>query len=220
MNAEELIEEVIDVVDDDDYMDSEVILKYLNQAQRNIADNLYLPDLEDGFDTIDTLVDGHTVPLPETYHKGLYLARAADVDFDIYHDIKSMVMNRGSFNIEHGDLECVCARRTDIIYQNVPEVITVVNLFFYRLPVAMTESTSSFPDGVSGNDDFDWALIHKAAALIFNRIEDGFEGAKINTDKHTGLFGEKIGLLDMYAEGIMKTFPTRPAANLQWLGSK
>jgi len=220
MNAEELIEEVIDVVDDDDYADSEVILKYLNQAQQNIADNLYLPDLEDGYDSIDTIVDGYTVPVPPTYHKGLYLARCGDIDLDIHSDIRSMVMIHGSLNVELGDLDCILADKRTVTYQNVPSTVTAIDLFFYRRPLPMTESTTSLPDGVEGNDDFEWALVHKAAALIFNRIEDGMEGPKVNTDKHTSLFGEKMLMLDVYSEGIGKTFPSRPSSNLDWLGVK
>jgi len=219
MNAEQMIELVIGIVDDPDHEDTEIVLGHLNDSQKRLADDLFLPDLEDGFDTIDTLVDAWEVPFPETYHKGLYLAQADGVTLNVHKDMRSMALALGGLTMEAGDVKDICARSSGtIMYQAISDTVSIVTLFFYRLPIPMEESTESFPDGARGMDDFEWAIIHDACSKIFNDIEDGMEGAKVNTSSHEAKFAERFALLDVFSEGKGQSFAIRPGVSRGWLG--
>lgn len=221
MNAEELITEVIDIVLDGEngvYSDRTYILSFLNQAQRDIAAKLYLPDLNDGFGLVDTVVDEYRVSLPSTYHRGLYLAQLDGVPLDIYEDIKSMSLSTEGITTEVGDVSGVAINNSFLVYQNVPEIITSLELFFYRKPVDMRDLTTSFPDGAVNNDDYDEALINLCCRKIYSRIEDGMEGQKLNTINHNDLFRQAMGSLDIYARRVGGSFPKRPALNIPWPG--
>jgi len=224
MNSNELIAKVIGIVNDPDYDTPADILKFINGSNKRIADLLLLPDLKDGFDTVDTTVGEMTAILPETYHKNLFMARVAGKDVDIFKDTVSLSRVRGGLSLDTGDIAAVATKKGSLIYQKVPTAITEIELYFYRLPVPMVipgeGEDESLPDGAYGNDDFDWAIIHDTCAKIFNEIEDGMEGAKVNTEKHEAKFLEKIELLDDYAEQQGKEFPNRPSTNLSWLGVK
>lgn len=220
MNAERMIEILQGIIDDPDYEDSEILLEYLNSSQRRLADDLFLPDLEDGMDTVTTLVDAWEEQLPATYHKGLYMAQVNGEEVNVHIDIKSMALVNSGITMDEGDVEDVCARSSGtLLYQGIPAVAVDITLFYYRLPVDMTESTSSFPDGARGNQNFEWAIIEDAAAKIFNEIEDGMEGAKVNTTKYEGKYAERMALLDMYSVGKGPANPTRPDSKLGWLGA-
>ena len=218
MNADELCQEVIDIVDDPGYEDPAEILKRVNRSQRRIADLLFLPDLKDGFASVNTTVGQMEVHLPDTYHKGLYMARSGGVALDIFMDVGSMSMVRGGVSLDVGTLAAVALKKASLIYQKVPAAQTAIELYFYRLPVDMAEGESFFPDGAQGNEDFEWAIIHDTCEKIFSRIEDGMEGAKVNTSYHRDMFAEKISIVEDFCKQQGIAYPIRPSTNLNWLG--
>ena len=221
MNVVELVEEVLAIIDDPDYTDTEKITKRLNEAQRAVADAIMLPDLNNGIGTVDTAVDAYEVAMPADYQQNLYLAYDPDgEDLDVYKDMASMELVR-KVRMDTGDLEAVCVHGSVLIYQPVPTAITTISLRYYRLPTDMVaDDETSYPDGARGNDDFEWALVHHAAWKIFNKIEDGLEGQKVNTAAQLEQFGQRMTALDSFAERVGKSFPTRPASvNLGWLGA-
>lgn len=220
MNAEELIAEVIAIVDDPDYQDTEKMLKRLNEAQQAIATKVLLPDLLDGTDDVDTVVDTFQAALPATYHRTLYLAFVGEDQVDVYNDMQSMNLVRGGISLDAGDVEAVCVHSGLLLYQPVPAAVTAITLYYYRKPVDMVERADSFPDGAAGNDDFEWALIHHAASKVFSKIEDGLEGQKANTAAQKSLYEDRVALLDDFAVNVGKSFPKRPASGIGWLGVK
>lgn len=222
MNAEELIDEVIGIVDDPDHRDREAVLARLNEAQKAVAARLMLPDLNDGTDTVDTVTDDYKVALPATYHQNLYLAFLGNVQIDdIYNDMQSMALVRGGMTTDAGDIEAVCVHGANLLYQKVPTTVTTITLHYYRNPVPMTDKATSSPDGAAGNDDYEWALVRHAAAKIFNKIEDGLEeGGKPNTKAQMAFYEDLLAKLDIFAESVGKSFPKRPSSGIGWLGVK
>ncbi len=198
MNADELIEEVANIVTEPSYDDDEdVFLRYLNQAMNAIAGQLLLPALADGYGTVTTVTDGFTIDLPEDYHKGLFLAQCDGVPVEVFRDLKSIATFFGGLkSSESGDVAGVVTSARRFIYQRVPTEATDIEIFYYRRPVPMEEGSDSYPDGlftsVVGNDDLDWALIHHACWKIFSKIEQGIDGAKVDTMYHQGLFKERL----------------------------
>jgi len=219
MNAPDLISEIIDIVDSEPYDFRDLILKYLNQSIVSVSETLLLPDLADGHEVVTTAINGYSAPLPDDYHKGLFLANVDGKEIDIHKDLKTLSMMMGTVSAgKTGDVAGVAVNGKNLIYQSVPSAAVDIELFYYRRPGVVEDKKTSFPEGLANNDDFDWCLIHKACSKIFNKIEDGIEGAKVNTNKHEAQFNERLANLDVYAyrEGI--SFPVRPACNLRWLG--
>ena len=229
MNANELISQVIGIVHAPDYDNPADILKLINGSNRRIADLVLLPDLMDGFDTVDTATGEMEADLPPTYHRNLFMARVAGKDIDIFQDVVSMSMIRGGLSLDAGDVAAVAVKKGALVYQKVPAASVEIELRFYRLPIPMVivdeeaegydpEQDQSLPDGAYGNDDFDWAIIHDTCAKIFNIIESDINVVKVNTISHTALLKEKIDLLRDFAEAHGVQRPKRPSTNLSWLG--
>lgn len=219
MNAEEILNEIVDIVAAPSYRDRDKVLKFANEANLAIANRIFLPDLADGFDSVDTVVDDNAVDLPPDYHRGLYLAMSEGKSLDIFEDIKSMSMCMGGISKDAGDLVGVTTTRTSLFYYQVPDAVKSIDLYYYRKPILMTDSSRSFPDGVDDNDDFDLAIIHLASRKITNRIEDGEDGVMINTQNHDALFKQAMEQLEIYARQQGQSFPIRPANFYQWLGT-
>lgn len=220
MNAAEIITEVIDTVDDYAYSSRSLILKYVNSSQLLIASRLMLPDLNNGLDTVQTVIDGHTVPVPEDYHKGLYMASVGGVGLDIHKTPTDQMLSRGPLDDEEGDVTDVSVAAKTVHYQNVPGVSVDIMLGYYRLPVEMDDSETTYPDGAIGFEEFSWAIIHHSCHVLFNKVEDGMQGAKVNTQAHKALFDEKMFLLEAYAFGQGHLVPMRPAQKRRFLGEK
>ena len=212
MNAVELIEEVSDIIDDPSYS-SVVFLRYLNQAELALAGELLLPDLADGFGTVDTDPAAFSVALPADYHKGLFHAQCDGVEIGVLKNLKSLAARFGSLTVEAGDVAAVAVNGKKLLYLKVPAEATAVELFFYRKPVAMTESGESNPDGFVDNDDFDWALIHHACWKIFSKIEQGVEGAKVGSRYHEDQFNDKRDELDVQCYRVGKS-TSSPSVNM------
>ncbi|RLC88370.1 MAG: hypothetical protein DRJ03_02955 [Chloroflexi bacterium] len=218
MNGNSIVTEIIGIIHNPSYKKRDVILKYANQSIEEIAGILLLPDLKAGHDTVNTVTSARQVDLPDTYHKGLYLALVSGKEINIHEDMRSMSLATGGITDESGDVSDVVVHGPNLVYQAIPTSATEIELYYYRKPVPITDKTTSFPDGLRGNDDFDWAIIHLACRKIFDRIEDGREGPKTNTLKHENYFNQKMIALDMYALIEGKSFPTRPTLPVRWPG--
>lgn len=213
MNAQEIVQEIKDIVVEPAYDNS--ILTYANRAQRFLADNLMLPDLKAGTDDVETATDSNMVALPDDYHKGLYLAFVDGEYVDIHKDMASLVILNGKITEEAGSISDVLVHGSNLMYQSVPATATTVTLHYYRQPVAMTDSSSSYPDGLAGYECFDWAIIHYVVEKIFDKIEDGVEEKKINTMYHRAKLKERMEEIDSFAESNGKLYPMRPSKSTQ-----
>lgn len=218
MNAEELIEEVEDIIQDPSY-DSEAILKHLNRGQLAIANKLLLPGLSDGHASVNTVLSQNHATLPTNYHKALHVAQVDGLPVKVYNNKALMIADYGKLTTQTGAVIGVTVDSGELVYQRVPATATAVELFYYRKPTPMTESGTSFPDGLGGqmadNDDFDFALIHYACWRLFERIEQGLEGQKIDTGYHKNEFYERVGELRLFCkEG--RSHPVPPITKGSW----
>lgn len=218
MNAEILIEEAQNIIDDDRYEDTELLLRYFNQVQKGIADTLLLPDLKDGFATVSTVLNVYTAALPVDYHKNIHLAFSGGKPLNTHKSLSDLMVVNSELSTDAGDLTGVTTFSGNLIYQAVPSTVTAIEIFYYKLPTDMTEEATSFPSGLAGNDDFDWALIHGVCSLAFDRIEDGVEGQKVNTDSHKNKMAERIALMKRFCIQEGELYPYRPDAGIGWLG--
>lgn len=217
MNAEQLVLEVVDIIQEPSYSTDDVLL-LLNQAQINIANKIRLPDLSNGFNQVSTVLDTNRTPLPDDFCRGLYMAQVDGEHVNISHELGTFALVTEKVSLEVGDITDITTLSTELIYQKVPLTITTIDLWYYRNPVPMQESTLSFPDGIKNNDDYDWALIHSACNRVFDRIEDESEGPKKNTLSHKSDYGERLNAVDVFATQKGKIYPMRPSILTPWPG--
>ena len=82
--------------------------------------------------------------------------------------------------LKTGDVEAVAVEGNTLWYQYVPEDdLTSVTVMYYRAPELLSNNTdtpSDFPSFLHRK-----LFIYGAAWLIYNEIEDGIDGEKINT---------------------------------------
>jgi len=222
VNAENLIAEVADIVLGE--TTDEVCLAALNAAQMAIAERVLLPGLSDGLATISATTGAMYATIPATYHRRIFMAKNTTTGsvVDVYSNIGIMAQITEIFpSIDNeGDVISIALHSGRILYQRVPTSTQSISLMFYRLPVDMEDSSTSYPDGMGGSrvagskEAIDFALIHHAAWNIFEKIEDGMEGAKVNSTRHQGLFEEHMERLSLVCR--QEEVQARPMFNRSW----
>jgi hypothetical protein len=220
MNAEQLIAEVADIVQDSSYS-NEAILHCLNRGQVAVAGAILLPGLADGYGTVTTSVSEYSVALPADFHRELFHAQVDGLPVKVYRNMGVMIHDLEKITAQAGQLVAVCPNAGNLLYQKVPSTAREVELFYYRLPTAMDdEDDNSRPDGLSMQagvalEHFGFALVHYAAALIFDRIEDGIEGQKVNTLSHREQYAGRLEEMRLHVrEGRPHAPP--PIAGVNW----
>lgn len=195
MNGEELIDEVLDVLLTSDYS-REQILRRLNQALRFIAGSVLLPGLADGYSTVQTVIGRNSVPLPDNYARELYLAKVAGKQVAVYGHAGMMVNDNYPWDVTTGSIDAVAPHGGRILYQRVPATITPIELFYYRIPEDLEDGGGSYPDGLGGNvgltDASDEALTSHVLWKLFDRIEQGTEGKKVDALRYEGFFQQSL----------------------------
>lgn len=206
MNAKQLISEVSRaVIGMTGYTDTEILTK-INQTMGDIAREQMLPGLSSGHDTVQTVVGAYVTDLPDDFHKGIYLARDSDgVFLSVLKSLQNMVMECG-LSTDNPFLSAVAVDGGKLFYQGVPSTASDIELFYYRKPTPMTDSDTSFPDGLTSGEllALDNAIIHGTVWPIWHIVERGEEGQKPNTQLNKVLHEEAMADLKTYCirEGI------------------
>lgn len=182
-SASKLIDDILDEIQDPAFT-RETILGHINSCNQELADKILLPDLADGSGTITTAIDANKVAVPATFHKNIYLAQQDESPVLVYLSLPLMIGQLGAFNLDSGNVTSICNVGQYIYYQNVPSTGVDIDLAFYRVPVGMIDATDSYPDGISNNQNFEDCMFHYGCWKAFKTIEDGIEGAKVNTVYH------------------------------------
>jgi hypothetical protein len=219
MNAELMIDEVLDIVDDPSFDREDDVLKYLNLGQVSAAAKLLIPGLSDGYDTVATLVDAYKAPAPADYMKMVHSVSVVGRPVRLCRNFADLVQRYEGLSLDAGEVGAVVISAGQVFYQLVPAVSVDIELFYYRLPTPMTDSLTSFPDGL-GNlqdamDNYSRALIHFAASQLYSKIEQGMEGEKVDTAYHFALYQ---ALLDEFHLGHLEEIvhPSPPVSEVNW----
>lgn len=200
MNAAALIDLLSRIADHPDFTRASFLAE-LNKSQLAIAERVCLPALSDGLETVTTVVGAMYAALPATYHKKIFMAKNTSTGsaIEIFQNIGILAQRKMVYpGIDNeGDVVALTIQAGNILYQRVPPVAQTISLMFYRLPVAMTDSSTSYPDGLSGvrvahQEVFDTAIIHHSAWKIAKLVEDGEEGQMPNVLYHKKTFGDAM----------------------------
>ncbi|MBA3015337.1 MAG: hypothetical protein KKD63_11085 [Proteobacteria bacterium] len=184
--AIDLIEEVQDVIQDDAY-DEDMILALINKAMDVISAKVLLPGLETT-STVSTTADENTVALPVDYHRELFKVHNDSIERDVIVFSTTASLYRmclGAVKSEAGNVKAVAMLGNNLRIHFVPTTAQDLTLWYYRKPASLVADTDE-PDGLPLQ--FHDMLTNYAAWKLFDKIEDGIEGKKVNTDHYMTLF--------------------------------
>ena len=194
----ELTELVSDIIQDSFFTDAK-ILSYLNQGVIEIAGGMQsslgdfiTPPLPELFtiETVNTVVDSAFVAMPATFQRGLRIVtNSSGYELEIYNSMINFVQDYPLLN-SSGSIDAVIEQGKNLYYQKIPTESEIITLYFYRLPIAMTELTDT-PDGIPLYLQIP-LLVNYASWKIFELIEDGIESSEINVKRYKIRFFETL----------------------------
>ncbi len=179
--VEEIIEDIVDIVDDPDFESNTDLVLLVNRAIRAVASSphILLPGLETS-GTVTTVVDAAFVDLPAEYHKGLYGCDSTlepNSIIDVAASLGVMRSRYGPLN-NRGYVSTVCVRGGQLCYQGIPAIVDTLTLYFYGHPPSYAEGDTP---AIIPEQFHDTLLVEYCCWKAFAKIEDGIEGAKVNT---------------------------------------
>lgn len=194
---EELIGLVKQTVLDDSFSEDFITL-LLNEAYEDVAMKVLLPDLEASA-TVDTVVDETVASLPADFSRNLY-GCAADNQRPPIKILSSMALMQARFpNIEadnlDGDVTHVTVRGSELVYHPIPAAAETLTIKYYAQITPMVAGADE-PTAIPKN--LQRKLLHSyACSILFDDVEDGMEGPKINTQKHLSNYVSALGELEV-----------------------
>lgn len=184
MKLEHIRREVENLIDDPSF-DSETIDQYINQALEYVASQINLPTLK-GLGVVSTEVGQAYTDMAvisgESFSGILRLVVREDGKFPtIYADLESLILEYPTLDQE-GSVEAVALDGRTLWYQKIPTSETPLTVVYFRNPAPLVKDSDVPSD--TPNHLHRLLYVHGAAYLIYDQIEDGIDGAKVNTTNH------------------------------------
>lgn len=181
MKLEHIRREVENLVDDPSF-DSETIDQYINQALEYTAAQVSLPTLKrvgvitteigQAYSDIRSIGD-------EAFSGILRKVVRYDGKFpQVYSNLELFIDDYPTLDQE-GDVEAVCLDGFTLWYQKIPSTATNLTLVYYVNPSPLTKDEDEPTDIPSHLHRK--LLVNGSSYLIYDQIEDGVDGEKINT---------------------------------------
>ena len=197
MTGEALVERVQKRIDDNSF-DEEAILEYLNEGLFDVAALIEIPDLAE-LGTVETVTDDDNVALPDDYMRKVTRVESVTNEVNITEPGRSYeylkFRRRHPLAADGSQVTDVAVRANRLFYYPTPEAVETLQVAYLKNPDDITFGVgpSVIPAHLQAN-----LLVSYAAAQIFNLIEDGIEGAKINTDKQEQKYQMALVALDNF----------------------
>jgi hypothetical protein len=183
MNRGELRTELENVIQDGSFSEA-TLNNYINMALKYACAQVLLPSLK-RVDTVETSTTAAYVAL--TGLGGGFsgvLNKVVDSDENdiyIYGNLDELMTEYPLLN-EEGDIEGVALEGSTLWYQKIPDEAETLTVLYYRNP----EELSADGDTPGEVPDFLHIplLVFGSAFFVYNQIEDGIEGNKVNAKSH------------------------------------
>jgi hypothetical protein len=176
MNLDELKDEVIISLGDTSFNDK--LTGWINDAVEQIIDDANVPGFKELL-SIDTVVGQAYTTLGATCSGRILYAGTATAELAGGVVTFEHMLKMYPAMSEEGDVEYIAIEGNTMYYQKIPATATTLTLLHRRKPVAMVEDEDE-PEGIPSHLHLS-VIVPKAAAIGFDRIEDGAEGKKVNT---------------------------------------
>jgi len=183
----DLIEEVMGAIQDASFTPEQVI-ELFNECLLELAGdaNFLLPDLEAWAD-ITTATNANTVRLPADFMRTLRIVHSITNNREVkVYGSPSQITRLFSVQNQTGNVIAVAPKGRNLFYQRIPSSPETLRINYYRLPTRIY-SRDDKPFEIPWH--FAKPLLkHYALRELFSLIEDGIEGAKVNTGYHDKRF--------------------------------
>lgn len=180
LNRLEIRTEIENLVQDSSFTTT-VLNDYINQAILYVGANTDIPELK-GIGVVTTVLSqAYTTLSGLTGGFSGKLRRVKDADgnaISIYSDLALLMDAYPTMN-EEGEVEAVALEGSTLWYQDIPVEEETLTCLYYRNPAILssdTESPSDFPTHLHRQ-----LFVHGSAWIIYDQIEDGIDGEKVNT---------------------------------------
>ena len=197
MQLHELEEACLSVIDDPGY--ASIMTDMINAAVLFIAGGVRMPNrslsppLPDlySIDTINTDPTAAFVAMPTDYQRACVFCYSpvADAEIHIVDSFAKFLRLFPSLAVP-GAVELVSIKGANIYYQGIPTIASALTVHYHRLPTAMVDAEDA-PDGIPPHLQ-ERLIKHRVAWVVFDEIEDGVDGAKVNTAYHQMRFYEAM----------------------------
>jgi len=183
MKLEAIRNEVENIVDDASF-DADTIDGYINDTLALVAGQINLPSLK-RIGTVDTVVSQAYTSLngvSRSFSGVLRRVKKADgSEPTVYPDLERLMDDYYDMDAE-GAVEAVTLEGSVLWYQKVPSIPETLTILYYENPSPLfkdEDEPSDFPAYLHRK-----LFVHGTAFIIFDKIEDGVEGEKINAKSH------------------------------------
>lgn len=182
MNLEQIRREVENLVDDPSY-DSETIDQYINQALEYVAANVLLPTLR-RIGVVSTVVNQAYSDIrsigSDSFSGILKRVIRSDGKFpQVYANLELFLDDYPTLDQE-GDVEAVCLDGFTLWYQKIPAESSNLTVLCYINPSPLVDDKDTPPLDVPSHLHRK-LFVNGASYMIYDQIEDGIDGEKINT---------------------------------------
>lgn len=180
MNRLQIRTEIENIIQDNSFSET-TLNEYIDQAILYVGANTEVPELK-GISTIDTILGQAYASLSGLiggFSGKLRRVKNADGDaISIFSDL-ALLMDEYPTMDEEGDVEAVALEGSTLWYQDIPAEVETLTCLYYRNPTTLsldTDIPSDFPAHLHRQ-----LFVHGCTWMIFDEIEDGMEGEKVNT---------------------------------------
>ena len=189
----ELIAEEID----DSSISTDRIDQLINRCIKNVSKKVLLPSCE-SVASVNSVVGVNYLTKPAKFGHNLYHASTTDGKITVFTSMDKMLSEYPLFGSqdEVGIIEHCCDWGTKIAIHPVPEAITSVMLFFYELPVDLTEN-QDIGSYISGEDFQESLCMNYVLWRLWKLLEDGDEGKMVNTNYYRDLYYQAVKEFDV-----------------------
>lgn len=162
---------------------------------------ILLPNLET-VAPLDTAADLANIDLPDTYMKNLYMvSQPSKVPILIWSSMQELLRQWEGTLVNSGpNVEDVTIMGGQLYYQPIPTEVLELYLYFYRKPDVLTLEAGSglVPTDIPAclpEDLQEDLLVNYAAMEIYDEIEDGLDGQKMQTQSYAGKYQAALNKL-------------------------
>lgn len=167
------------VKDESDYV-TDNLENFINEALYAVTDETDIPDLK-SLTSVSTELAQAWVNMPSGFNGKLLYAGDANGGITIYPGGLEDLLLRDPGLDRVGSVDSVALEGSVLYYQGIPETSATITLLLYERPTLLSSANPTAPDYIPLHLQRG-LLSHRAAAVIFDKIEDAFEGRKANME--------------------------------------